>query len=149
MLQLLQVLEHQSQTIILKVFQTMIYYFKIDIGNQIITRQITLNNKIIRNPINNIKAYKRPQRNTQQIYINNKYFMSVVARQTDYKNQIGNEFINLIQALYIRGTNLKDIKRFIETHINKYVKRVYVNPELILNKLKRDIKKFKDIYEKY
>lgn len=127
----------------------MIYYFKIDIGNQIITRQITLNNKIIRNPINNIKAYKRPQRNTQQIYINNKYFMSVVARQTDYKNQIGNEFINLIQALYIRGTNLKDIKRFIETHINKYVKRVYVNPELILNKLKRDIKKFKDIYEKY
>lgn len=127
----------------------MIYYFKIDIGNQIITRQITLNNKIIRNPINNIKAYKRPQRNTQQIYINNKYFMSVVARQNDYKNQIGNEFINLIQALYIRGTNLKDIKRFIETHINKYVKRVYVNPELIINKLKRDIKKFKDIYEKY
>ena len=124
----------------------MIYYFKIDIGNQIITRQITLNNKIIRNPINNIKAYKRPQRNTQQIYINNKYFMSVVARQNDYKNQIGNEFINLIQALYIRGTNLKDIKRFIETHINKYVKRVYVNPELIINKLKRYIKKFKDIY---
>jgi len=127
----------------------MIYYFRIDIGNQIITRQITLNNKIIRNPINNIKAYKRPHRNTQQIYINNKYFMSVVARQNDYKNQIGNEFINLIQALYIRGTNLKDIKRFIEKHINKYVKRVYVNPELILNNLKRDIKKFKDIYEKY
>lgn len=127
----------------------MIYYFRIDIGNQIITRQITLNNKIIRNPINNIKAYKRPQRNTQQIYINNKYFMSVVARQNDYKNQIGNEFINLIQALYIRGTNLKDIKRFIEKHINKYVKRVYVNPELIINKLKRDINKFKDIYEKY
>lgn len=134
---------------LLKVFQGMIYYFKIDIGNQIITRQITLNNKIIRNQINNIKAYKRPQRNTQQIYINNKYFMSVVARQNDYKNQIGNEFINLIQALYTRGTNLKDIKRFIEKHINKYVKRVYVNQKLIIDSLKKDFANIKKFYEKY
>lgn len=134
---------------LLKVFQVMIYYFKIDIGNQIITRQITLNNKIIRNQINNIKAYKRPQRNTQQIYINNKYFMSVVARQNDYKNQIGNEFINLIQALYTRGTNLKDIKRFIEKHINKYVKRVYVNQKLIIDSLKKDFANIKKFYEKY
>lgn len=115
----------------------MIYNFNIDIGNQIINYNFELPNQIIRNEINNIKAYKRPNRNTQQIYINNKYFLSVVSRQYDYNNIIGQEFIKLINQMYIRGVNLNKIKKTITQTINKDVKRVYVNPKLIIDSLKK------------
>ena len=115
----------------------MIYNFNIDIGNQIINYNFELPNKIIRNEINNIKAYKRPNRNTQQIYINNKYFLSVVSRQYDYNNIIGQEFIKLINQMYKRGINLNKIKKTITQTINKDVKRIYVNPKLIIDSLKK------------
>lgn len=79
-----------------------------------------------------IKAHPRIDRpNTQQIYINNKYFMYVPCAVylededlQDPSNFYGNEFIFIISELYKMGYDLNKIKSIISTEIKQLKKDV-------------------------
>ena len=78
---------------------------KIDLSN--------IPNKKVRPVGFSIKAYPRPNRETQQIYINGVYFMSFPSRVytgNDPNNILGSQAIEIITYLYERGYNLKVIK---------------------------------------
>lgn len=80
-----------------------------------------------------IEAYPRRDRpNKQQIYINNKYFMSVpsaVYNQDpdleDPYNYYGDEFIYIIEELYKRGYTLNKIKDILNLIIGFYIDKYY------------------------
>ena len=92
---------------------------------------------IVRDVNFTVKAYPRPNRNTQQIFINNVYFMSLPSRvhhegvNRDSTNKLGEIFIKFIVILYQRGVSLKDIKKVLNETINKNIKRHYVKKEFI------------------
>lgn len=102
---------------------------------QIFNFNIKVPKRTVREVYFNIKAYPRPNRNTQQIYIDNKYFMSLPSRvyeagfNRDVNNKLGQIFIELIKELYTRGVNLNNIRDFLEGLINKNVKRCFVSRE--------------------
>lgn len=105
----------------------------INTGDQKLT--INLNgvpNKKIRQVGFSIKAYPRPNRETQQIYINGVYFMSFPSRvySNDPDNILGSQAIDLITYLYERGVNLNQIKEELDRLVNKNIKRRLVNPKL-------------------
>ena len=103
---------------------------------QNITFTIGVPNRRVREVYFNIKAYPRPKRNTQQIFINNVYFMSLPSRvfeagyNKDTTNKLGQLFIELITELYKRGVNLNQIKELLNEGINDNCKRCFVNPHL-------------------
>ncbi len=84
----------------------------------------------------NIEAYPRRDRpNKQQIYINNKYYMTIPSAVynpdpdlEDPYNFYGDEFIYLIEELYKRGYNLNKIKSIINIILEHYT-RVYIKPQ--------------------
>lgn len=101
-------------------------------------------NKKIREVGFTIKAYPRPNRETQQIYINGAYFMSFPSRVytgNDPNNILGSQAIELITYLYERGYNLTVIKKELNRIINKRIKRRLVNPKLKQQKKIRELQK--------
>ena len=108
-------------------------------------QQVTINldnvpSKIIREVNFSIKAYPRPNRETQQIYINGVYFMSFPSRveTEDPDNILGSQAIELITYLYERGLNLNDIKTQLDKIVNKNIKRRLINPRLKALKKQRE-----------
>lgn len=79
-----------------------------------------------------IKAHPRRDRpNTQQIYINNKYFMYVPcavylqdSNLKDPSNYYGNQIIYIIEELYKMGYELNKIKSIINRVIKVYTKHL-------------------------
>jgi len=105
-------------------------------------------NKKIRQVGFSIKAYPRPNRETQQIYINGAYYMSFPSRVytgNDPNNILGGQAIELITYLYERGYNLNQIKQILDSIVNKNIKRRLVNPRLIQQKKKRELEKLNNL----
>ena len=81
----------------------------------------------------NIEVYPRKDRPTkQQVYINNKYFMTVpsavYSEDEDLRdpfNYYGDEFIYIIEELYKRGYNLNKIKYILNFIIGFYTDKYY------------------------
>lgn len=97
-----------------------------------------------------IKAYPRPYRETQQIYINGKYFMSFPSRVEtgDPDNILGSQAIDLITYLYERGVNLNQIKKELDRVVNKNIKRRIVSPRLKLERRQRQLQELERQYNK-
>ena len=83
-----------------------------------------------------IEAYPRRDRPTkQQIYINNRYFMTVPSAVylddedlQDPFNDSGDDFIYIIEELYKRGYNLNKIKDILNFIIGFYTDK-YCKPQ--------------------
>lgn len=124
--------------------------FIINTGDQrLVINLDSVPNIIIRQVNFSIKAYPRPNRETQQIYINGRYYMSFPSRVVngqDPNNILGSQAIELITYLYERGYNLKTIKNELDNIINKQIKRRLVNPELILKQRERQLNKLNNMY---
>lgn len=115
-------------------------------------QQVTVNldnipNKKIRQVGFSIKAYPRPNRETQQIYINGVYYMSFPSRvyTNDPDNILGSQAIDLITYLYERGVNLNQIKRELDRVVNKNIKRRLVDPRLKLERKRREAQKLQEV----
>ena len=109
-------------------------------------------NKKVREVGFNIKAYPRPNRETQQIYINGVYFMSFPSRVytgNDPNNFLGCQAVDLITYLYERGYNLNQIKQILDKTVNKNIKRRLVNPTLKKEKKLRDLQRLIDKARKW
>ena len=97
-----------------------------------------INDEIVRPlpPNLKIEAYPRLNRpDKQQIYINNKYFMTVPCSKynqdpdlEDPYNFRGDEFIYLIEELYKRGYSLNNIKKIVYILLGHY-RDIYSKPQ--------------------
>ena len=131
------------------------YYPKkitIDTGDQRVILDLSnIPNKKYREVGFSIKTYPRPNRETQQIYINGVYFMSFPSRVytgNDPNNILGGQAIELITYLYERGYNLKQIKQILDKTVNKKIKRRLVNPQLKREKKLRDLQRLINKFER-
>lgn len=122
--------------------------FIINTGDQeVIVNLDNIPNTKVRDVNFSIKAYPRPNRETQQIYINGAYYMSFPSRLAngqDPNNILGSQAVELITYLYERGVNLNDIKKELDRVVNKNIKRRLVNPRFIHAKRLREYKKLDD-----
>lgn len=120
----------------------------INTGDQRVTVNLdNIPNKKIRQVGFSIKAYPRPNRETQQIYINGVYYMSFPSRvyTNDPDNILGSQAIDLITYLYERGVNLNQIKRELDRVVNKNIKRRLVDPRLKLERKRREAQRLQEI----
>lgn len=120
----------------------------INTGDQRVTVNLdNIPNKKIRQVGFSIKAYPRPNRETQQIYINGVYYMSFPSRvyTNDPDNILGSQAIDLITYLYERGVNLNQIKRELDRVVNKNIKRRLVDPRLKLERKRREAQKLQEV----
>ena len=120
----------------------------IDTGDQKVKLNLSnLPNKKLREVGFSIKAYPRPNRETQQIYINGVYYMSFPSRVytgNDPNNILGGQAIEIITYLYERGYNLNQIKKIIDKSVNKQIKRRLVDPTLKRQKKTMDLQRLLD-----
>lgn len=127
----------------------------INTGDQKVNINLNIPNKKVREVGFSIKAYPRPNRETQQIYINGVYYMSFPSRvyTNDPNNFLGDQAIFLITYLYERGYNLNQIKQVIDKSVNKNIKRRLVDPQLKQQKRQRELqildKKLNNILKRY
>ena len=120
----------------------------INTGDQRVTVHLdNIPNKKIRQVGFSIKAYPRPNRETQQIYINGVYYMSFPSRvyTNDPDNILGSQAIDLITYLYERGVNLNQIKKELDRVVNKNIKRRLVDPRLKLERKRREAQRLQEV----